>query len=288
MQEIITWLRSVEDLACNLYAESAERFSDDTELCTFLAGVADDESWHFHLMGSAAQLVDELRDVPSPAVAIDNGVRERVESPLRTCYTRLANGQLTVADLIECTIRTELSEWNDLFVYAIRTCQDHSRAFQRIAATVQGHKNRIEAFLAGRPEEIARAGHLSDLPTVWESRYLVVEDDDVVRELYQELLSREGNVVSVRNGQEALDRVQEGFFNVILSDLDMPVMDGAEFFLEASALEHDLKKRFILCTGNVTPEVETFCRDQGIRCLYKPVQITELLETVRSVAETSV
>ena len=288
MREIITWLRSLEELACNLYAESAEHFSDDTDLCAFLARLADDESWHFHLMGSAAQLIDELRDVPSPAVAIDDGIRERIECAPRACYAQLKRGELTAADMIEYTARIEFSEWNDLFVYVIRICQNHSRAFQHIAATVQEHKNRVETFLAGLPEDIAPLGHLSDLPAVWEPRYLVVEDDDLIRKLYEQLLSREGTVVSARNGKEALDQVQEGFFNVILSDLDMPVMNGTEFFMQASALERDFEKRFILCTGNTASEVETFCREQGIRCLHKPVQITELLETVRSLAETSV
>ena len=60
---------------------------------------------------------------------------------------------------------------------------------------------------------------------------LVVDDDDDIRESLSGLLEDEGHkVVSVTNGQEALDTIRsEGPPCVILLDLMMPVMDGAEF-----------------------------------------------------------
>ncbi|MFC1467331.1 transporter substrate-binding domain-containing protein [Verrucomicrobiota bacterium] len=56
---------------------------------------------------------------------------------------------------------------------------------------------------------------------------LLVEDNEINQEIAVELLSETGARISVaNNGQEALERVQEQAFDLILMDLQMPVMDG--------------------------------------------------------------
>jgi CheY-like chemotaxis protein len=58
---------------------------------------------------------------------------------------------------------------------------------------------------------------------------LVVDNDDNISSLLQELLSEEGHRVTVaQNGQEALDLVAERLPDLILTDLDMPLVNGYE------------------------------------------------------------
>lgn len=58
---------------------------------------------------------------------------------------------------------------------------------------------------------------------------LLVDDDKLVLMTLKRLLSREGyNVVTALNGQAALRRVEENNFDLIISDIKMPVMDGIE------------------------------------------------------------
>lgn len=58
---------------------------------------------------------------------------------------------------------------------------------------------------------------------------LIVEDDDEVREILRELLVLEGYSVAVAvDGREALDRVAQELPMVILTDLNMPSVDGWE------------------------------------------------------------
>jgi CheY-like chemotaxis protein len=62
------------------------------------------------------------------------------------------------------------------------------------------------------------------------SSVLVVDDDRDIRETLQELIEDEGyEVATARNGAEALDRVRDVRPGLIVLDLFMPVMDGAEF-----------------------------------------------------------
>jgi two-component system chemotaxis response regulator CheY len=287
MKEVIQWLRRLEQRASDFYSELATHVVDDKATSDFFLKLADDENSHFHLLGSAAELLRESNDYPSATVVIDESLRKRIEDPLEKCHSWLMKGEVSKKAIFECIVRMEFSEWNDIFLYIIQTCQEHSKAFQRIAADVQDHKERIESFMNSLPEPNRPPLHVSELPQVWKRRHLVVEDDDAILGLYERLLSREAAVVRARNGREALEYVQDKFFNAILSDLDMPVMNGLEFFERASSTEEDLAKRFILCPSNLTPDISAFCARHGIRLLQKPVMITELLDVLRSAAEIS-
>ncbi|MDP2671250.1 MAG: response regulator [bacterium] len=60
-------------------------------------------------------------------------------------------------------------------------------------------------------------------------KILVVEDDQFLRELYDELLSGEGYEVSVAaDGQEGFDKVSAGGFDLVLLDIMLPKIDGLE------------------------------------------------------------
>ena len=60
-------------------------------------------------------------------------------------------------------------------------------------------------------------------------KVLIAEDDLDLRQLFSHVLTKNGySVVGVSNGQEALDEMDKGFFDIIISDIMMPVMDGYE------------------------------------------------------------
>jgi CheY-like chemotaxis protein len=60
-------------------------------------------------------------------------------------------------------------------------------------------------------------------------KILVVEDDEFLRELYEELLKGEGYEVSVAvDGEEGLNKISAGGFDLVLLDIMLPKMDGLE------------------------------------------------------------
>lgn len=60
-------------------------------------------------------------------------------------------------------------------------------------------------------------------------KILVVEDEESLRLLYQEELEAEGyQVITARNGKEAIQELEKGKPDLIILDIVMPVMDGME------------------------------------------------------------
>ncbi len=117
-------------------------------------------------------------------------------------------------------------------------------------------------------------------------RVLVVEDTVEVRDLLVEILESEGyHVEASGNGQEALARLQNEAFDVVLLDLMMPVMDGLALLEQ---LRHE--------SGSGPPVIvmsafERFRRDAsdlGARAFIgKPIDIDHLLEVIQRHVATS-
>lgn len=60
-------------------------------------------------------------------------------------------------------------------------------------------------------------------------KILVVEDDQFLRELYDELLKEEGYEVTLaEDGEKGLSQIQKGGFDLILLDIMLPKIDGLE------------------------------------------------------------
>jgi two-component system chemotaxis response regulator CheY len=287
MEDIMTWLCNIEDLARNFYIRAADRFKEDLVLADFLHRLAEDEAQHYHLLGYARDLFRDTEEFPQFAVSVDAATRDRVEKPLRDSLAKLLDGDLTQTALLSNIVSAEFSEWNDIFLYVITTCQQYSKTLQHMAATVQAHRSRIEKYLDGLPDHLRPNQHVRDLPKIWEHAFLVVEDEPAIRVLWERLLQRRGKVESANNGREGLEKTNRSFFDVIITDIDMPVMNGLEFFRQATLHNEEIRKHFIFCTGNVTPEISEVASSNQVPLLQKPFTIEQMIETVGGVLETA-
>jgi hypothetical protein len=94
MEDIITWLCNIEDLARNFYTRAVDRFKEDPILSDLLRQLAEDEAQHGQLLKSAR---DSFRDIESPqfAISMDAPARDRVEKPFRDSLAKLLKGDLT-------------------------------------------------------------------------------------------------------------------------------------------------------------------------------------------------
>ena len=108
---------------------------------------------------------------------------------------------------------------------------------------------------------------------------LVIDDDADTRELLDEALARAGyTVVTASNGQEALALLRSIRPEMILLDIQMPVMDGSEF-REAQRRDHDLIKiPTVVMTGS---KEEPLLDIAVVETLTKPFRTKELLAVVR-------
>lgn len=111
----------------------------------------------------------------------------------------------------------------------------------------------LTAFRNFIPKETVKpSGGTGTLEQIGEADYsdkriLVVEDNDLNREIATEILSMTGAAVeAAENGKEAVDMVlasEEGYYDLILMDLQMPVMNGYEATTALRALEREDTKK---------------------------------------------
>src|SRR5476651_1204492 len=112
---------------------------------------------------------------------------------------------------------------------------------------------------------------------------LVVDDDKIVLALLKRILEREGFVAHcVASGEEAIERIKERTFSVMITDLNMPGLDGLE--LARKGLEIAPQMPIIMNTGGISPKIIRLAKEIGItKVLGKPFLVKELLETIREV-----
>jgi PAS domain S-box-containing protein len=117
------------------------------------------------------------------------------------------------------------------------------------------------------------------------SRALVVEDEAALAVAVADALTDAGFVVDrASDGEEALDRVRERTYDVIICDLKMPRVDGMTFYRTVVAEAPGLSRRIIVMTGDVAgTEAERFLEETGCRWLAKPFRLTELLRVARGI-----
>jgi two-component system chemotaxis response regulator CheY len=114
------------------------------------------------------------------------------------------------------------------------------------------------------------------------ARILIVDDDPTTRELLRIQLTNEGHSVFQANeASEAIRMLLAEDFNLVLTDIQMPHLDGMEL---ARAIIGDPKTRHvpvIVLTGDRSDGVFQRVRSLGAPLLTKPVQGEELLREVR-------
>lgn len=283
LQDIITWLRHMEDLAHSVYSTAAESRAVSSTFSTFLRELAEDEAMHFHLMSSAAELVREQEIPLLSDILIDDEAKAKLEASFHELLEKIQSDNVTEQNILNILVQSESSEWNDFFLYVITRCSQISNTFQHIAACIQAHKNRIENYLKTVSPDTELTSDIQSLPEIWETHLLIVEDEQAIRELMTRILSRYGNITTAENGEVALAATRKQFFNVILTDVNMPVMNGIDFLKQAVQENEYLRKSFIVCTGKSTDPIIAALEENNVPLLEKPVTIKNLCETVEKI-----
>jgi CheY-like chemotaxis protein len=120
--------------------------------------------------------------------------------------------------------------------------------------------------------------HLSSAPPIWDERQLkgrvlFVEDESINREIGQDLLAAAGvDVVVAENGFIAVNCYKQSNFDLVLMDVQMPVLDGLGATRQIRALPHGLTVPIVALTANVFAADREQCFEAGMSdFLPKPV-----------------
>ena len=112
---------------------------------------------------------------------------------------------------------------------------------------------------------------------------LVVDDDRIILELFKRILENEGFVAHcVASGEEAINQIKERTFSLMITDFNMPGLNGLE--LARKGLELAPQMPIIMDTGSLSPKITLMAKEIGIsRVLAKPFLPAELMKSVREV-----
>ena len=117
-------------------------------------------------------------------------------------------------------------------------------------------------------------------------RALIVDDSSVMRKIIERSLRQAGleltEVLEASNGAEALAEVQKGSLDIILSDINMPVMDGLEFLRRLRSLPMRQAAVIIVSTEGREEDLQRGLDAGADGYVCKPFQPRQLQELVRN------
>jgi two-component system response regulator HydG len=114
---------------------------------------------------------------------------------------------------------------------------------------------------------------------------LVADDDPGLRESLERTLSREGyRVLLAPDGQAALERLQAGGVDLIVTDLKMPGLTGLELLRAAKAIAPDIDVILLTAFGTVEEAVKAM-KDGAYDFLTKPFRREQLIKLIDKALE---
>ena len=141
--------------------------------------------------------------------------------------------------------------------------------------------------ISGQTETTSRT---EDYPRISRSlNILIGEDNPINQKVIRKILEYGNHHVTIAgNGEEALDELEKGDFDLLILDMHMPVMNGIEAVKIFRFMHPDQKHvPILMLTANATTEALQVCKEAGFdRFLTKPVDPTLLLNTISDLFES--
>jgi two-component system, chemotaxis family, chemotaxis protein CheY len=111
---------------------------------------------------------------------------------------------------------------------------------------------------------------------------LVVDDSTSIRQMLTLTLEKAGyNVLQGADGQDGLNQLASSSVSLIISDINMPVMDGYTFVRRARSLEHCKTTPILILTTESGADKKTLGRESGASgWIVKPFSPDKLLQAI--------
>lgn len=116
-------------------------------------------------------------------------------------------------------------------------------------------------------------------------KILIVENNDTLRELLRVTLRTRGYLVeTAHDGRSGLEKLEEDSYDLLITDNQMPRMDGLELIEEIYRRKMGL--RILMISGRFTKDILERVKERGVlECLDKPFSFKQMIETVREILE---
>jgi CheY-like chemotaxis protein/rubrerythrin len=286
VKEIIGWLIDIESSAADLYAEVAETFREDEVFSRFLALMSAEEREHATLLQQARAAVPD-KELKSACFYFDDHFRKKVEAPFVRARDLLESGELTKSIMVDILAEAEFSEWNEVFLYTLDTLKVIDKEIQQAVADIDQHRKHVQEFILSLPGGDSLIQRARRLSRQGGKRVLIVEDNNSVARMLEALVADDVEVIIAHDGIEGIEHIRQKRFDLIVSNIDMPEINGIEMYKQALEIDRSVSARFIFFTGTDNPEYLQFVRDSKALMLPKPSPVRVLCEMMNKVLEST-
>lgn len=114
-------------------------------------------------------------------------------------------------------------------------------------------------------------------------KILIVEDNDDLRDLYETLIRKKydnSHIDHVANGRDALEKVKLLDYTVIVVDIDIPIVNGLEFYKELKKDHPHQAERTIFVSGHIHDPESQFILEELRPHLAKPFRSEDFLKLI--------
>lgn len=113
-------------------------------------------------------------------------------------------------------------------------------------------------------------------------RILIVDDETGIREVLTDIfVADDYDVEAVGNGKDALELIRAKPYDLVLTDIGMPGMDGETLYRVVATEHPELSRRMVFLTGDtLNPKTRSFVEGTGNRWIGKPFNVAEIEEVV--------
>jgi signal transduction histidine kinase/CheY-like chemotaxis protein len=150
------------------------------------------------------------------------------------------------------------------------------------AENVQPEGALFRVRLPAVSDPVGRAHGPDPLPSRRRHRLLAIDDEVLLLKAYRRMLIEHHDIELAYSGAEALERLEhDRRFDVILCDLQMPELSGADLYRLVAERWPGLEQRIIIITGGAfSPEARRFMEEGAVTCVNKPFPLREILEII--------
>jgi PAS domain S-box-containing protein len=165
--------------------------------------------------------------------------------------------------------------------------EGHGAMIQVESAPAEGTRFIVELPITAVPVVTTRARGPEALAPLQGRAILVVDDEPEVAGVLAEFLASDGHQVDIAgNGVEALKRLEECSYDVILTDLRMPELDGPGLYQELERHHPALCRRVIFLTGDaLTPETRALLGQTAVHAVSKPFDLGDIRRAIQQVVQ---
>ena len=121
------------------------------------------------------------------------------------------------------------------------------------------------------------------------AKILLIEDDLFLRDIYTDFLKGENyDVTAAVDGQEGIDKIKNGGWDLVLIDDNLPKLMGVDVLRQARAIQPAPSKKFVFLTNDTEPSDQNDDRLKlsdayMVKSEYSPAQLIEALKEFISV-----